>query len=99
MSISVGVVYPGQRVLVEIKCRLQGVPTDPTVMRCLIKNPSGSTVTLTYPDEDFTRRDIGFFEANVTVDAPGVWHFRGEAAGVIDGVQETALTVSPSVFG
>lgn len=91
-------VYTGQRVLVEIKMLLAGVPTDPTVARCLVRDPTGSTTTLTYPNEEFTRRDVGFFEANVTVDKPGVWHFRGEAAGVVDGVSETSITVQDSLF-
>lgn len=95
---STGAIYPGQRILVEIKCRLAGVLTDPTVMRCLIRDPSGSQTVLTYPDDEFTKRDTGFFEANVTVNAPGVWMFRGEAAGIVDGVEETAITVHDSPF-
>ena len=89
-------IYPGQRVLVEIKCRLLGVPTDPTVLRCLVLDPSGALTILTYPAETLTRRDLGFFEANVTVNAPGLWRFRGEAAGIVDGVQETSVLVAPS---
>lgn len=91
-------VYKGQRILVEVKTRLAGVPTDPTVMRCLVLKPSGTQVTLTYPDVSFTKRDTGFFEANVTVDQAGVWRFRGEAAGVVDGIEETAVTVYDSQF-
>lgn len=92
------VVYKGQRILVEVKVRLAGVPTDPTVMRCLILKPSGTEVILTYPDVEFTKRDTGFFEANITVDQAGVWRFRGEAAGVVDGVEETSVTVLASDF-
>lgn len=91
-------IYPGQRIFVEVKFYLLGVPTDPTVARCLIKDPTGNTVILTYPDDDFTRRDLGFFEANITVDEAGTWRFRGEAAGVVDAAQETSLSVSASAF-
>jgi hypothetical protein len=91
-------VYPGQRILVEVKFFLLGVPTDPTVARCLIKDPTGSTTILTYPDTNFTRRDLGFFEANVTVDRSGTWMFRGEASGVVDAADEAQLMVSSSNF-
>lgn len=91
-------IYPGQRVLVEIRFFLHGVPTDPTVAKCMIKDPTGSQTTLTYPDDDFTRRDTGWFEANVTVDRAGLWSFRGEAAGIVDANGEISITVSPSAF-
>ena len=90
--------FVGQRVRVEVKMLLAGVPTDPTIAKCLVRKPSGSTVTLNYPDDEFTRRDIGLFEANVLVDEAGVWYFRGEAAGVVDGVSETFVTVQASIF-
>lgn len=91
-------IFPGQRVLVEIKFWLLGVPTDPTVARCLIIDPGGSQTILTYPAATFTRRDQGFFEASITVDQAGSWQFRGEAAGVVDAVDETTIVVSGSSF-
>lgn len=91
-------IYPGQRVVVEMHVRLAGVPTDPLVMRCLVRAPDGSTSTLTYPDENLTKRDTGFFEANVLLDKPGTWNFRPEAIGTVDGVDEIAVTVADSAF-
>jgi hypothetical protein len=91
-------IYPGQRVLVEIKFYLLGVPADPTIARCLIRDPSGSQTVLTYPASNFTRRDLGFFEANIVLNSAGPWNFRGEGAGVVDAVQETMLSVADSVF-
>jgi hypothetical protein len=91
-------IFPGQRVLAEIKFYRLGVPTDPVVARCLVKDPAGSLTVLTYPADTFTRRDQGFFEASVTVDQPGTWQFRGEAAGIVDAVDETTLVVADSNF-
>ena len=91
-------IYPGQSVIVELRVRLAGVPTDPLVMRCHVREPDGSKTTLTYPDALLTRRDVGFFEANVLLDAPGVWQFRPEAIGTVDGVDEISVTVSDSAF-
>lgn len=90
--------YPGQSVLIEIKYYLSGVPTDPTVARCLIIDPNGSQTILTYPATTFTRREQGFFEANISLDLPGTWQFRGESAGVVDSADETTIVVSPSSF-
>lgn len=89
-------VYVGQRILVECEFRLLGVPTDPTVVQCTVRSPSGSSTTLNYPDVNLVRRDLGFFEANVTVDEGGTWWFRFEGAGVVDAVQETSLEVLSS---
>ena len=91
-------IYPGQRVVVEMHVRLAGVPTDPLVMRCLVRTPDGSQNTLTYPDENLTKRDTGFFEANVLLDVPGMWAFRSEAIGIVDGVDEITVAVADSVF-
>jgi len=91
-------IYPGSRILVEIRFYLLGVPTDPTVARCLVKDPTGSETILTYPDASFTKRDTGWFEANITVDQAGTWRFRGEAAGVVDANDEIQITVVPSNF-
>lgn len=89
-------IYPGQRILVECEFRLLGVPTDPTVVQFTVHAPSGSSTTLNYPDVNLTRRDLGFFEANVTVNASGTWWFRFEGAGIVDSVQELPLEVLPS---
>jgi hypothetical protein len=89
-------IYVGQRILVECECRLSGVPTDPTVLQCTVRSPSGTSVTLNYPDVNLTRRDLGFFEANVTVSEGGTWWVRFEAAGVADAVQEISFEVLSS---
>lgn len=91
-------VYPGQRVLVEVKFFLRGVPTDPTVAQFYVKTPNGSTTILTYPDPNFTRRDQGFFEASIDISTDGTWLFRGVAAGIVDAANEAQLIVSPSSF-
>lgn len=91
-------IYPGQRILVEVRFYLLGVPTDPTVAKCYVKHPSGSQTILTYPDASFTRRSAGWFEANITVDVAGTWLFRGESAGVCDSATETKIDVVPSSF-
>lgn len=91
-----GPVYEGQRVLVEMRFRLNGVPTDPTIVQLITRDPTGSSSTLTYPVEDLTRRSLGFYEADVLVNSPGSWAFRAQANGVVDAVNEIVLSVLPS---
>lgn len=92
-------VYPlfvGQRALIEIIFRLNGVPTDPTVVTCTSRSPSGVQSTITYPVSTFIRRSEGQFEASILVDEPGDWTIRAEAAGIVDAVNEYNLSVTAS---
>lgn len=91
-------IYKGQRVRAVIQYRLNGVPTDPTIAQVFIKKPSGSTITLTYPETDFIRTGLGVFEVYYTLDESGTWWFRSEGAGVIDGVDEAPVSVQESAF-
>jgi hypothetical protein len=91
-------IFSGQRVLVQCEFRLLGVPTDPIVVQCTIRSPQGSKSVLNYPADNFVRRDLGLFEANVTVDIGGTWWFRIEGAGVVDAVTEISLEVIQSVL-
>lgn len=89
-------VYEGQRILIEVEFRLLGVPEDPTIVLCRSHAPSGTETTLTYPDEAFTRRSQGRFEASFLVNEPGTWTFRAEGAGVVDAVNEYTVNVQAS---
>jgi hypothetical protein len=89
-------VYVGQRILVEIEYRLNGNPTDPTIVQYTYRSPLGVTATVTYPDEAFIRRSEGLYDASILVDEPGTWIIRGEGAGIVDGVNELAQEVLAS---
>lgn len=91
-------IYVGQRIRAGMEFRLNGVPTDPTIAQVLIRKPSGSTVTISFPDASFIRNGLGEYEVYYTVDESGTWVIRAVAAGVIDGVDEVSLVVQPSVF-
>jgi hypothetical protein len=91
--------YVGQRVLIETIFRLNGVPTDPTIVKVTSGSPSGVVSTVTYPDDTYIRRDTGAYEASILVDAPGQWIFRAEGAGVVDTVNEVIVDVVDSGIG
>lgn len=92
-------VYVGQRMLVEIEYRLAGNPTDPTIAQYSYRSPSGTMATVTYPAETFVRRSEGLYEASILVDVAGTWVVRGEAAGVVDAVNELNQEVLASGLG
>lgn len=89
-------VFVGQRILIEIEFRLNGVATDPTIATCSYRSPLGTQAILTYPNEAFIRRSEGLFEASILVDEPGTWVIRGEGAGIVDAVNEYAQEVLAS---
>lgn len=89
-------VFAGQRILIEVEFRLNGVPTDPTIVICTSRSPGGVVSTLTYPNAAFIRRSVGLFEASVLVNEPGTWILRAEGAGIVDGVNELTQPVLPN---
>ena len=92
------VIYEGQRLRIDVQFRLQGVPKDPLIAQALIKAPSGTVTTLTYPAVSFTRKGLGEFEIYWTVNEPGTWFFRAEGSGVVDAVSELPVSVEVSAF-
>lgn len=88
--------YEGQRVLLEAEFRLLGVPTDPTIVQVIARDPLGSSTVYTYPATELTKRDTGLFETAILVNMPGQWHFRVIGTGVIDAVTESELNVLKS---
>lgn len=91
-------IFQGQRLLIEAEFRLLGVPTDPIGVQCIVRKPSGSQVALNYPDINLTRRDLGLYEANITVDEGGTWWVRFEGFGTVDAVQEQPFEVKSTVM-
>lgn len=89
-------VFVGQKVLIETEFRLNGVPTDPTLVSVSYRAPGGTQATLNYPTTDLVRRSAGLFEASVLVTEPGTWAFRSESAGIVDAVNEMTVEVIAS---
>lgn len=89
--------FVGQRILLDVEFRKLGVPTDPTIVQVLARNPVDlGVVVLTYPVAELTRTGVGTYEAAIQVLSPGQWFFRVEGAGIIDAVTEINLEVLPS---
>jgi len=91
--------YVGQNLLIECEFRLNGVPTDPSIVTVTSKSPLGSTVVLTYPNANLIRRSEGLFEASILAGEAGTWSFRATGLGVVDAVNEFSMTVLASAVG
>jgi hypothetical protein len=91
-------IFEGQRLIIECEFRKRGVPTDPIGVQCIVRKPSGSQAALNYPDINLTRRELGIFEANITVDEGGTWWVRFEGFGTVDAVQESSFEVRSTVM-
>lgn len=91
-------VFEGQRILIEVEFRLNGVPTDPTVVTIASHSPTGVQSTVTYPADSFIKRSTGVYEASILVNEDGTWIFRAEGAGIVDAVNEFPQEVLASGF-
>lgn len=89
-------IYVGQVLEIANEFRREGEPDDPTLITVRTKAPSGTTSVIT--KAGMTNPAVGEWVATMTVDEPGSWSFRTEAAGVVDAVTEVAITVAPSAF-
>ncbi len=90
-------VVEGQALVAEIEYRVEGVLTDPVVVRCLVRKPNGVFVELAYPSADLIRRSVGVYEASIVADQAGTWAFRATGVGGVDAVGEIATTVEKSL--
>lgn len=89
-------VYVGTRMLIEVEFRLNGVPTDPTLVSVTYRSPSGTQATVQYPTLDFTRRSAGLYEISILTDAAGTWVVRATGTGIVDAVNEYTQEVLAS---
>ncbi len=92
-------VFVGQRVLIEMIFRLDGVETDPTIVTCASRSPNGTQAVITYPYALLIQRSAGVYEASILVDTAGTWVFRASGVGVVDAVNEYTLSVQASGLG
>lgn len=87
----------GHPLVVEIQFRLEGVLTDPVIVRCKVKPPEALVYEIVYPSAEMTKREVGVYEVALVPDAPGTWAFQGVGQGGVDAVGEVAQQVAPSL--
>jgi hypothetical protein len=85
----------GSMLSVACDFRLAGVLTDPAAVTCTVRAPSGAVTTYSYPATLF-RDAVGVYRTEFVADEPGTWWTRYEGSGVVEAVNESAVSVRPS---
>jgi hypothetical protein len=67
-----------------------GVPTDPTTVTLVVKEPDGTLTTYTYP-ATLSKESTGRFYTDITLDAAGLWSYRLTGTGAVVAVEEGQL--------
>lgn len=61
-----------------------GVPTDPTTVTFIYRDPSGNETTWVFGvDPEVIKDDTGDYHADVPLDESGLWYYRWEGSGVL----------------
>lgn len=86
----------GSRLAAEFTFRVQGVPTDPTIVKAYVRSPNGVLTTATFPSADFSQVAVGTYRYEFNADLTGTWAARMEGSGAVEAVGEQFIYVQPS---
>ena len=79
--------------------KLDGGPTDPTVVVCKIRDPAGAETAYTYgPDPEVVRDRKGVYHLDLRLTQALAWWHRWVATGDLVGAEEQKIYVEPSAF-
>lgn len=92
---SMGVYDVGALVTLSAAFTIAGVATDPTTVTCQVRDPSGTTTTLTA-----TKASVGNYTAtlDLTSAKAGVWNYRFAGTGACQAAEENQFYVEASAF-
>lgn len=92
--------YPvGSAVRVTAAYSAAGTATDPTVVTCQIKDPTGTITAYTYGGSGGPVRDsTGNYHYDVDTPLAGVYAYRWEGTGTVIAAQEGVFYSGPSQF-
>jgi hypothetical protein len=78
---------------------VSGVNTDPTLVSCVITDPTGTAVTHTFAGAapaDITKTAVGIYQLNVGCTLVGMWSYVWIGTGNASDVQAGTFTVQPT---
>jgi hypothetical protein len=76
-----------------------GVDTDPVVVSCKVRNPSGTMTTSVYgTDAALVKDSTGHYHLDVDVNLVGEWHYRWWSTGSGKAAGESGFLVWTSLF-
>lgn len=63
---------------------IAGVPTDPTTVTFIYRDPSGTETTWVFGvDVELVKDDTGDYHADVPIDDDGLWYYRWTGTGAL----------------
>ena len=72
-----------------------GVFADPTTIVVRYKTPTGTTTAWTYGvNSEVVKDAVGKYRADISVTAGGIWNFRWEGTGVLQGAAQGTFEVT-----
>lgn len=84
----------GQKVRCKVNFKANGTLTDPTTVRCKVKDPSGTITTYVYgTDAELVKESTGVYYVDVVTDEEREWRFRFEGTGTCTAVEESSFGV------
>lgn len=76
-----------------------GTATNPSVVRCQVTDPAGTTTTYTYgTDAALVRASTGNYYVDVDANRSGTWRYRFYSTGTGQAADEGAFKVKDSWF-
>ncbi len=88
--------YPGNNITLTdvITDKETGNPADPTELNLIVLDPLGNSTV--YDINDLTHVSPGVYAYSITVDAPGIWHYRFIAKQPFKVSNEKSFIVRPT---
>lgn len=72
-----------------------GTKTDPVVVKCSVRDPSNTTTTYVFGDDEEVVRDgTGRYSMNIDADTAGTWYYRWWSTGGGQAAAEGEFTVN-----
>ena len=88
----------GDKVHLTAKFIVGSVLTDPTVIICRVKDPSGNVTVYTYALAQVTKTSTGLYYKDISIDESGDWYYRWEGTGAMEAAEESHLVAEVSEF-
>ena len=89
-----GVYYPGTLVRLTGTFTVDGEPTDPTTVECIVRDPEGGRTVYVYgQDDELQKVETGVYQLELTPDKPKRWYYAFKGTGAAQATAEATFTV------
>lgn len=84
--------YVGSVARLSVNIQVSSTDTDPTALSLLVRAPSGTVTTYTYPTH-IQKTDVGDYYYDLAITADGTWRWRWVGTGTAAGADEGSFFV------